>query len=133
MPGFDDEQSTSLRSLFNETNENLQEIRDHLRELATLIRAEHTDHQDTSTQTEEPLPTSTPEVNPNSNPRHRQPETHHKVRVEHHQIDDINDLTLSSTPIYASSVRLYFNRNNQLHRVDVRERITTTPQTSTRR
>jgi hypothetical protein len=100
--------------------------------LATLIRAEHTHRQDISTQTEEALPAPPPQVNPI--PRRRQPETHKTVLVVHHQIDDIVDRNLSSTNIYASSARLYFDRSNKLNRIDVRERIrTTTPQASTSR
>jgi hypothetical protein len=45
--------------------------------------------------------------------------------VVHHQIDDCFDRELTNTAIHASSVRIYFDRNSQARRVDVRERIAT--------
>ena len=125
--GFVEERINSLQDLVNEIFEDLRGIEERIRDLIHLIHTQRTlRYQDVSTQTEQVSPPTTPQVNLPS----RVPETHRNVNVVHHQIDDYLDRELSSNTIYASSIRLYFNQNSRIHRIDVRERIQTRIQTS---
>ena len=120
--GFNEERLDSLQDTVNEIIEDLRGIQERIRDLIHLIYIQQTlRHQDVSTQTEPVLPPTTPQVNLPP----RTPQTHRNVNVVHHQIDNYSDREFSSHTIHASSVRLYFNRNSQIHRIDVRERIQT--------
>ena len=55
--------------------------------------------------------------------RPRDPQTTRHVQVVTHFIDDLTDTEFNAQTSYPSSVRIYYDRNDKIHRIDIRERI----------
>jgi hypothetical protein len=113
---------------FNQVLDHLETIQNSLLLIENITTVTPPTTSEASTQTETILPPPIARTTPRTIP----PTTYRNVTVVHHLIDDRTNNEIDERTIHASSVRVYRRPNeDQLHRIDVRERIISRPRQET--